>query len=199
MWSIFGSKKIPYDRVAHLIRRGSIATSAECSEAMERFFFLKPEFDLLMYDTIAFFMAISLSELMLRENGSTKEDYERLERELTRAVGQCGVEKPKFFLYAMMPTDERFGCSTFYYYRGCLENFGISQSELHSYAQEYDFNIPASDGFAMSVLALYVHVIKIMAVEKIGKPSVEKLAVMKMTELVGNNVKVFIAQVKRVL
>ena len=199
MWNIFGAKKIPYEKIADLIRRCSIAASGECCEAMERFFYLKPQFDFLMYETIAFLMSTSLSELMLKQNGSTKEDYENLQHELKKAIGQCGVQSPDFFLYALMPTDGSFRQLTLSYYQGHLENLGISETELRSYSERFNFSVPEEGSFAMSVQALNIRVIKLMAVSGIENPSVETMASMKLVEILARHLKVFIDQVKRIV
>ncbi len=145
-------KRVHYGTIADLIRRCSIATSGECCEAMERFFHLKPEFNLLMYDSVAFLMSVALSELMLNAKASKKEDYERFERELRHAVGECCVHKSDLFHVFAMLWDEGFGPLTVRYYWGRQEELGFSQSDLRSYAQKYAFNVPDSDGFEMSLL-----------------------------------------------
>ena len=166
---------------------------------MEAEFSLKPQFDRLMFEAIPFLSSVSLSELMRVQNGSKKEDYDRLKQELRKAIQQSALEKPDFFLYATMGTNDYSDCLTFSYYRGCLESFGISPSEFRAYAEKYDFNVPPNDGFAMTVLVLMFRVTKIMGVESIGHPSGEKLAVLELTGIVDKNLKVFLTQVKGVL
>lgn len=203
MWNLFSPKKTSYDKTADLIRRASIATSGACCEAMEQnHFFLKPQFDPLMCETVAFFMSMSLNELMRVQKVATKEDYERLRFELLQAMGLLAGEKPDFRPYAAAAMTEPFDILTDGYYRGGLDDIGISPTELRAFAAKHELTDPATvAGFSLSVLSHLARVSAIVGVEQIGErhPSGERLAVSILGKILKENVNFFLTEVRRIL
>lgn len=181
-------------KIADLIRLYSAASSGACCDVLEVLKIPLSDnlLNALMAESMSFYISMSQSELMMRRNGATKDDYQKVEREIGRALSELGLKDKEFFLFAMFHTDERFRRDVLRYYHGCMADFGLSDAFVQGFAGRHALKIPRDDSFEMAIFIFYFRMINICRFGDYVDNATQLVAAGKLIEINGGYITEFL-------
>jgi hypothetical protein len=199
MLNFLGFGKTPWDKLAVNVSTTTLEVSGNWFKNMNAALPSLDEkrFAVMLWESMAFFMSVVLSEVMQKKKGSTKEEFEKYYRELGMAIGNVGIAQPSFFSYAMFPVENDFKASTLEYYRGVFSESYVGT--MRHYAHRYELNMPDKPGFEMATMAFICELLRYGEVEKIGLHNIEKGAVLVLLEIMDKNLRAFISNTRNLL
>jgi hypothetical protein len=178
--------------LAVLVQESNDATSTVCCGVMSELMDNEPNFNLVTYEFLAFFKAQVIRVLIENKIVRCEADEKEFEEQLFSALGDLVKNKKEFWwFYSLLTMDSSFLALSQYYARGLLRDFNITNREMEEFDLRYEVN-PATDGtFLQSYKILLFRLFKVFDFQELNPPGLDKIAAVKLMDMVGVGVKQF--------